>query len=327
MRVGFVAASHFGLCDTRFKGETMIQRYVSPNLIARLVESTFWRNIVGDPDLQPEIRDGKITVYYRGSAFLHELRLSKNQLVAGVSRAYVPLEDHGEGSELEVCMTSAGLISFKHKLKAMDLGIASKEARKAFKKRIVEVQGRRAEGAIVQAMCNPKRNIIVDQEISFADRRGTEGRAKTDKIDLCCYEPIKKKLLFVEVKRLEDPRLKAARDTRAEIIGQLEDYGRRLRQCQEQIPGVLAKVVKWKRALGMAEKYRALPEEESVAIFEKPALVVGNCDKTAVKRILSDTQPNFPKIAEIAEVASAIFLCGGDGCAIRMTRGAQQRVF
>jgi len=305
----------------------MIKRHISQELIERLVESTFWQNIVSDPELQPEIRNGKITVYYRGSAFLHELRLSRTQLVAGVSRAYVPLEIHEKGSRVEVCMASPGLISFKHKLRAMNLRSASQKVREAFKKRIIEVQGRKAEGAIVQAMCDPKKNLIIDQEISFADGRGAEERTRTDKIDLCCYEPIEKKLLFIEVKRIEDARLKAGRDAKAEIIDQLGDYGRRLRQHREQLPEVLAKVVKMKRALGMEARYFAFPEEKSVAICEKPALVIGNCDRAAVNRILSDKQPNFPKIAEIAKVASALFLCGNDGCVIRMTDGAQQRVF
>lgn len=305
----------------------MIRRDISQDLIERLNGCTFWKNIVGDSELQPEIRDGKITVYYRAAAFLHELRLSKDHLVAGVSRAYVPLQNHEKGSRVDVRMARRGLISFDHKLSAMKLGSAPRSVREAYKQRIREVQGKHAEGAIVQAMCDPKKNVIVDQEISFVDRRESEDRAKTDKIDLCCYEPNVKKFVFAEVKRLDDKRLRAGRDTEAEIIGQLRTYGQRIAKHSRQLREVLGNVVEMKRALGMRERYLSVPEDGGVGIVEKPALVIGNCTRAVIDRILANEQPDFPRIEEIAKVASALFLCGDNGCAISMSNGAQQRVF
>lgn len=307
----------------------MIKRYISPKLIDRLNKCAFWQNIIGDPDLHPEIRNDKITVYYRASAFLHELRLSKGDLVAGVSRAYIPLEDEEDGgrSEVDVHVGGRGLVSFERKLRAVELGSATREIRDAFKRRIREVQGKHAEGAIVQAMCDPKKNTIVDQEVSFVDEGGSVDKAKADKIDLCCYEPAVNKFVFVEVKRLDDKRMRAGRDTEAEVIGQLRGYGQRIKKGLAHLPKVFEDVVRLKRAIGMRERYDAVPEEGGVGIVEKPALVVGNCSSDVIRRILSGDQPDFPKIDEIAKVASALFLCRDNGCTIRMVNGAYQRVF
>lgn len=69
--------------------------------------------------------------------------------------------------------------------------------------------------------------VLLDIEAEFA-----ESGEKTDRIDLVFYYTVEKRLMFVEVKRLRDERLKEKDGKQAEVIDQLDRYSRRL--CAEK---------------------------------------------------------------------------------------------
>ena len=288
----------------------MIRRRAPKELIDALKGSAFWENIVDDRQLQPEIRDNKITVYYMAAAMLHEIQYVKGQLRAGVARAYVPL--CRDSSRVGLCLSEKGEIGFQTKLAALPLGDASNEVRKYYKECIKQVQGKSSEGALVQKICELRGNTIVDQEISFSDRSGDANELSTDKIDICCFEPYLRKLLYVEVKRIGDARLYGSGREDAEVISQLRRYGERVRKHKNGILEACRKVLGIKRQLGLGDRFLGLPKDENLDLVDKPALLVGHCSTDEVEAILNDGLPGFPRLKQLKEVASALFLCEGD---------------
>jgi len=74
-----------------FSGQiVMIRRSLSRQSVTTLKASPIWRNLCADVELQPEIRDDSVTVYYRGGAFLRNLKAVDGRLFAEVHRKYVP---------------------------------------------------------------------------------------------------------------------------------------------------------------------------------------------------------------------------------------------
>ena len=64
---------------------------MSNELITTLAENVAWQSLLADPSLFPEIREGHVTVYYRGRALLPELRLDGDRLTVNRHRNYVPV--------------------------------------------------------------------------------------------------------------------------------------------------------------------------------------------------------------------------------------------
>lgn len=69
----------------------MFRRSLSPQTVEFLKRNRLWQNLCADRDLQPEIRDDAVTVYYRGGALLRNLRVIRNSLLADVQPKYVPI--------------------------------------------------------------------------------------------------------------------------------------------------------------------------------------------------------------------------------------------
>jgi len=72
--------------------------------------------------------------------------------------------------------------------------------------------------------------ILLDVEAAFA-----ESGKKTDKIDLVFYHKEENRLMFVEVKRLNDKRLKDKKGKAAKIFEQMEQYRKRIYNEKEKI--------------------------------------------------------------------------------------------
>lgn len=297
----------------------MIRRAASEQLVSALKENEFWRNIVKDTELQPEIRDDKITVYYRAAALLREMSLNGHVLTASIREAYVPVVRRGG------CLTltaSDGGLQFDQAPGVLAIAKAEEKTLEAYKMQIEADQGPSSEGSIVQAICDYPRNLILDQEIAFQDSDSSR-----DKIDLCCIAP-DKKLVFVEVKRLDDDRLQKDETTQErEVVGQLKAYCSRIEENQSELIETYRNVLRLKQSIGLGDRYEGVAPNDINELVKKPVLVIGQCSRNDVRRILDGDGEWEGFVAAVQEVSSALILCGTNGCAINLSRGRQKKVF
>lgn len=297
----------------------MIRRALSEQLIEALNKNEFWTNIVKDTELQPEIRDGKVTVYYWSKALLREVSLNGGALTASIHDAYVPV---ARGGGYLTLTASDGELQFDQAPGVLAIAKAEEKTLKAYKKRIVADQGPSGEGSIVQAICDDPRNQILDQEIAFQDSDSSR-----DKIDLCCIAP-GNKLVFVEVKRLDDGRLRKDETTRArEVVGQLREYCSRIQQNHPELIETYRNVLRLKQKIGLGDRYEGIAPNDINELVEKPMLVIGQCGRDDVRRIVDGDGEWEGFVEAVKEVSSALILCGFDGCAINMVPGPQAIVF
>jgi hypothetical protein len=298
----------------------MVRRAASDALISALNKSLFWPNIIADPELQPEIRDEKITVYYQSSALIRELSLKDGSLVASVRDTYLPAVR--EGKYLTLRAGAAGLM-LEPVPNVLHIGRADDKTINEYKIRVEADQGPESEGSIVQAICTKPGNMILDQEIAFQ-----ETGSDRDKIDLCCILPDKKTLAFVEVKRFVDERLapKSGSAVR-EVVEQLNAYGSRILENKAHLVKTFRHVLALKQQLGLGDRYAGLEPAQISDLVEKPILVVGRCGREGVRKIVNGEDQWNGFIDAVRPVASALILCGDDGCVINLERGRNKKIF
>jgi hypothetical protein len=202
-----------------YRRPRMLNRSLPTDLIDSLQQSPFWASLVADRSLSPEVRDGHLTVYYRGGALLQALRLEAGALVAEVHPKYVPVA--ASADPVRLVETAAGL-SFASRPEAWPLGHAEPDVLSAYKERMAQVLLTFPEGEVIQSIVGRAENQVLDQEIAFQ----APGE-KRDKIDICHYDTAIRKIVFVEVKRVDDARLFKP-EGRPEVLDQLAAYGRRI---------------------------------------------------------------------------------------------------
>jgi hypothetical protein len=277
-------------------------------------------NLCADAELQPEIRDESVTIYYRGHALLRELRVLKGSLLAEIHPKFVPFP----GAELNtsVRLTGTDGLAFVKPPVPLPLGVADPDVLEAYKALMDQVLGSLSEGQVVQDICCRPESQILDQEIAFQ-----ESGESRDKIDICHFDDGLGKIVFVEVKRVDDPRLLGNNGFPPEVLGQLQAYGDRLRTQRDAILAVYRQVVVWKRELGLGSRLRKVPSDGPCELLDKPVLVIGNCTRGDVRSILDAVGKWAPLMARLRDVAAGLILCGHGGCRLNLTNGRQARVF
>lgn len=278
----------------------------------------FWANIIADRQLAPEIRDGHLTVYFRGGALLRSLQLEGNTLVANVHPKFIPVRAASSNVRLAWLPTGFGFTEEAH---ALPLGDASPDVLRAYKEEMGQVLTSFPEGALVQRIYEREENTILDQEIAFQ-----EPGEKRDTVDLCHYDAIHGKLAMIEVKRRDDSRL-LGQSGRPEVLDQLAAYGRRIVANRERVIEAYRTVTSLKRRLGIENRIQSVPEEGPSDLFAKPILVIGNCSMADVRAIRSGMDEWAPLMDGLPEVAAGLILCGGDGCRLDLVPGRQTLVF
>jgi hypothetical protein len=286
----------------------VFRRDLSPETVAALLNSPLWQNLIADRELQPEIRGGHVTVYYYGGALLGELRLRDGVLVASVQPKYVPVSSVASAN-LRLTDTPAKGLQFEVAVPALPPGQGEPEVLRLYKERMVQVRMKEdPEDWIVQAILTDSRNAVVDQQIAFA-----ESGSDRDRIDLCYFDDPWKTLVFVEVKRRNDHRL-VSDGGRPEVLDQLENYGRRLRDNQVDLLDAYKRVVVLKRELGLGPRLDSVPPDGPGDLLEKPLLVIWGCSDADIPRIKEGKDVWAPLIAGLRYVASGLILCGDQGC-------------
>lgn len=307
----------------------MFRRYLAPSTIGVLNASRLWTNLCADPELQPEIRDGSVTVYYRGGALLRDLRVHHGQLTADVQPKYVPMPSVESKSYIRLSGSADQGLLFTAPVIPVAIGLGESSVLRAYKDEMKPVlDSHLPEGQLVQRICTLRENQIVDQEIAFQ-----EPGEPRDKIDICHFDDVLEKLVFVEVKRIEDDRLLARRGSLPKVIEQLRAYCVRLDRHRETIRELYRRVVDWKRELGLEARVSKVPRNGPIDLLDKPVLLIGNCSDADVEEILAgkskmDSKRNWaPLMDRLNEVAAGLLLCGKGGRSLSLVKGRQTIVF
>ncbi len=296
----------------------MFRRSLPDPLINALASNPFWANVIADRQLAPEIRDGHVTVYFRGGALFQRLHLEGAMLVAEVHPKYIPVRAMKPSVRLTWGESGFG---FSGDVSPLPLGLAPADVLADYKAEMAQVLVEFPEAAIVQRIIERTENTILDQEIAFQ-----ESGSPRDKIDLCHFDQGLQKLVFVEVKRRDDTRLFKP-DGAPEVLEQLAAYARRLETNRATVLDAYRIVVAAKRRLGMAERLKSVPIGGVAELLAKPILVIGNCSRADVKAIKEKRDDWEPLMTKLPQVAAGLILCGNDGCRLALSAGPQTLVF
>lgn len=177
------------------------------------------------------------------------------------------------------------------------------------------------EGHLVHKIAVRRDNLILDQEITFAE----PGESR-DKIDLCYFDTVLGKLVFVEVKRVVDGRLFGAAG-RPEVLDQLTAYCRRLTEKRAEILNAFQTVVSLKRSLGLGSRLTGIPDGGPFDLIQRPLLVIGGCSREQRNAIRSKEVVWLPLMSELSTVAAGLVVCGDDGCKLTIANSGHSSSF
>lgn len=306
------------------KSGRAFRRCLSSQFVQTLKANTFWQRVCSDRQLQPEIRKNLVTVYFCGQAFLRELHLQDGSLHASIHHKFVPLRKSQPSEHLPkylpVAWKEGAGFSFAEKLQPVSPGEGDSAVLKAYKELIQSRSG--PEDQLQQKIVTKAQNLILDQQVEFSG----EGH---NKIDLCCFDPSIGRIVFVEIKQIDDPRLRNPGDEQ-KVIGQLRSYADWIRRQEESITSAYMEVVRLKRELGLGNRLKGVPEG-SLRVESKPLLVVGNCTAADVRNVRQartkprDDGPWSRLWQHIEQVACGLILCGPSGCQLAIRGGGRQQ--
>ncbi len=294
----------------------MVRRYLSDDLVRMLVEAPFWPQVVADRQLHPEIRNGKVTVYYSGCAIMRELNLRNGQLVCSVSLKHVPFDSDASCDTKLVCTNELGL-QFEPTPKAIPLGLGIPKVIAAYKAAARIRPEQQLLGAVLNHSAN--QGIVIDQEIAFPGNK--------DRIDLCYFDSIIKKLAFVEIKRVDDTRLRSISGNPPEVLSQLGNYAGRFDAAGPQILAAFRQAISLKRRLQLNARVDRIPEIDPQELLMRPILAIGGCDDGAVASILNGDGCWKPLMDGLPRVAAGLYLFGNRGFTLGLRPGGQTRVW
>lgn len=294
-------------------------RSLSDEYVQALVETRFWQGILADRDLFPEIRRNSITVYYRGSALIRELRLNDGVFTGTTHAKYVPFLAATK-TNVELASSGNGL-SFASSVEAWPLGHADAEVLHAYKTRMAQFGG--PEDGVIHSVCCYPGNVVVDQEIKFQSSRND----KADKIDILSFDPVTSTYSFVEVKGITDIRLREGADGLREVALQLKQYGERIQAHADAITSAIDRIVLLKSRLGLGHRIDVCRGVPATRLMAKPILVIGGCSQLEVQDILQQ-RDHWASLRDcLKDVAAGLILCGNEGTRLDMGNGRGRRPF
>lgn len=298
----------------------MLRRRLSDEMINLLVPLI--ANIVDDWDLQVEVRDNSVTIYYRGAALLRDICLEDNQLTGKIHYKYVPLKRPDRSDYLRMTSGVDGL-KFETAPQPMPLSQFAPEVLREYKRMMKSVSGN-PEANVVHGIVSRPENQIVDQELKFQE----SGQPEADKIDICHYDTGLNCLALVEVKGLHDTRLRSQVEQVPEVIDQLRSYRTRIETNHECIIGGCESSISLKRRLGLTNRLVEIPESDSLPLLKKPVLVIGGCSRDDVRSFFAENGEWQELMDGLSEETAGVILCGQNGCDLNLEPpGRQTRVF
>lgn len=284
---------------------SMIRRQLSDDLVNALVNSPFWRNIIADRELHPEIRGDRVTVYYSGCALMRELNSQHGQLRCSVNLQHVPFYRDDFREATLICSNEHGL-EFEARPEPIPLGLGDPGVIAAYKAAVRVRPEQRLLGAVLNNQNNA--GIVVDQEIAFP--------GNNSRIDLCYFDSNLKKLAFVEIKGVADRRLLSCGGNAPEVLTQLQNYAEQFAAGSDCILKAFQETIALKRKLGLGARVGNIQEGEPSQLLMKPILAIGGCNAETVQSIMNGDARWKPLMDGLPTVAARLYLFGNAGFAL-----------
>ena len=283
----------------------------------------YWSSIINDPELHPEIRDNSVTVYYRGAALIRNLTLKGDSITGDVHYKYIPMRDkcvpirEPAGSKYLKITGNLDGLSFENAVQPPSLENCSHDILRRNKLMVVRSVERNPESYTVHKIISCPENLIVDQEIKFQ----IPGETNSDRIDICHFDTTHNCLAFVDVKWVDDPRLKSNTDGASDVLQQLQSYRERIEQNYQEIIEAYQTTVALKRNIGLAGRIDGIPQEGPNKLMRKTLLVIGGCS-TIDEFCILNGEGEWKALREgVEQEAAGLILCGTNGCSLKLQPG------
>jgi hypothetical protein len=281
----------------------------------------FFQNISADPELYPAIRNGSVTIYYRGAALIRDLRVQDGQVVGKVHCRYIPANPPDKSSVVPLQLGAGGL-SISQSAASIAIGFGTPSVLSEYKRTMRSVS-RNLESSIVHEIVRRHQNVILDREIKFQ----SPGQTVSDTIDVCHFDTHLNCLAMVDVKGIHDIRLEAADNQIPEVVERLQRSCFWIEQHRAAIQEDYQQVVRLKRRIGLTERLSGVPANGPAALLKKPVLVIGNCKRKEMQAILGRQKKWVPLLDSIKNHAAGLILCGNAGCRLNLDPRQQVIVF
>jgi hypothetical protein len=234
---------------------------------------SWWKRLVSDSDINIQVRkDNYIDVYYNGGAIIKELKYSK-QFTGKIHFEYIPIKGSDPHPYVKYKFDGSGLEIDKAKINILDFHNFQDGVLTKIKKRISSFYGQDSEKGI-QATFIKNDPYYIDCEFEY---RNADDLIR---IDLVRIDKALKKIVFIELKTIWDPRLFSG-----EISKQLEKYGSFIRKYRNDLRDYYQKVFEIKKKLKILTwELASIDNFNQYTVLDKPLLLLGDCTQEWIGR-------------------------------------------
>jgi len=224
----------------------------------------WWQNVISSPGVYVEIRkNNSIDVYYQGGTIIRELKYNKGY---SGSVHYKYLLTKGK-DYMKYSFGQASILP-NRSIPLLSFSSFDKEALKKIKSNIAQYYPATSEKGIQAAFINHTDGFI-DSEFAY-----NYGNIKL-RIDLVWIDTTNKKIMFVELKTMGDPRLYTDA-----IVEQLKKYKDFAERYQSDILAYYNTIFDIKKKLNILPKrLQSLNSLTGYSLEKRPLLLFGDCEK------------------------------------------------
>lgn len=224
----------------------------------------WWKSLTRDPELSIQIRkENYIDVYYHGGCLISGLQFDGENFAGKINSQYIPFTKN----EYVPYRFGTNTVKFGN-AEVLDIENFGQNALRRIKKNISNFYDNASEKAI-QYRFIENDPYFIDSEFAY---RYKEGERNTIRIDLVRADPSAKKIVFVEVKTMGDPRLYTD-----EITEQLSMYEDFIGRKKAELLDYYNKVFEIKRNISVLPGGLTGETLQDYQIVTKPLLLFGDC--------------------------------------------------
>jgi hypothetical protein len=270
-------------------------------LFRKLADSPpkWWENLRSDPDIYINIRkDNSLNAYYRGASIL-KLSFNRKGYNAKIHYKFVPIKQpKNVYVDLIIDSTSVGIqkdtVEIETDFRNFDSGVLHN-----IKEQIKLYYVTDAE-KVLQAELVKEDDNIIDTEFAYSEEDHI-------RIDIVRLDPEKRKIIFFELKLVDDERLES--NSRDNYIEQLVRYNKFINSHSNNLKKYYNKlfIIRKKLNLFKNNNLEEIEDLQDYELLDRPILLVGRCTQKWL-----DEQGNIEKINhQIEKVARGCFYFGG----------------
>jgi hypothetical protein len=253
----------------------------------------WWDNLRNNQNISIQIRkDNTLDVYYQGGAIISDLKYNPGKAVFSgrIHSKYIPLANDANYNMLVLGVSG---VEFSEKIELLSFSQFEEKTLKAITDRIGIHFDSESEKQI-QYKFATSHSSVIDTEFQW----GNDLR-----VDLVHIDTSNKKLVFIEVKTIEDGRLFFDKNNPKGIYNQLKMYHDFIVVNSNALLDYYKKVLQIKIDLGIfKDKTISLAD---YSIEPKPLLLFGDCEQEWIDNFSKDID------AKIKDVACGAYYFGG----------------